>query len=138
LTRAWWWALTCAPERSTIDSHETLIGSHSEKDQVWLQIVALAHDLIVWTRRLLLTGELANAEPKRLRYRLLHAPPRSRSSKRSPHQPETRRRAATIAKSHPGAHAACHSTTISTARSAPRPSPTASTATQKPHNIDIR
>jgi hypothetical protein len=42
---------------------ETLIGSHSEKDQVWLQIVALAHDLIVWTRRLLLTGELANAEP---------------------------------------------------------------------------
>jgi hypothetical protein len=63
LTRAWWWALTCATERSTIDLDETLIGSHSEKDQVWLQIVALAHDLIVWTRRLLLTGELANAEP---------------------------------------------------------------------------
>jgi hypothetical protein len=39
---------------------------------VWLQIVRLAHDLIVWTQRLLLTGELANAEPKRLRYRLLH------------------------------------------------------------------
>ncbi len=32
----------------------------------------LAHDLIVWTQRLLLTGELAKAEPKRLRYRLLH------------------------------------------------------------------
>ena len=32
----------------------------------------LPHDLIVWTQRLLLTGELAKAEPKRLRYRLLH------------------------------------------------------------------
>ena len=32
----------------------------------------LAHDLIVWTQALLLDGELANAEPKRLRYRLLH------------------------------------------------------------------
>jgi hypothetical protein len=39
---------------------------------VWLQVVRLAHDLIVWTQRLLLTGELAKAEPKRLRYRLLH------------------------------------------------------------------
>jgi hypothetical protein len=41
-------------------------------NQVWLQIIRLAHDLIVWTQRLLLTGELAKAEPKRLRYRLLH------------------------------------------------------------------
>ncbi len=41
-------------------------------NQVWLQIVRLAHDLIIWTQRLLLTGELAKAEPKRLRYRLLH------------------------------------------------------------------
>ena len=32
----------------------------------------LAHDLIVWTQALLLDGELANAEPKRLRYRLFH------------------------------------------------------------------
>ena len=32
----------------------------------------IAHDLICWTQRLLLTGELARAEPKRLRYRLLH------------------------------------------------------------------
>ncbi len=29
----------------------------------------LAHDLIVWTQALLLDGELAKAEPKRLRYR---------------------------------------------------------------------
>ena len=32
----------------------------------------LAHDLIVWTQALLLDGALAKAEPKRLRYRLLH------------------------------------------------------------------
>ena len=41
-------------------------------NEVWLEIVALAHDLIVWTQALALTGELAKAEPKRLRYRLLH------------------------------------------------------------------
>ena len=39
---------------------------------MWLQIVMLAHDLIVWTQALCLDGELAKAEPKRLRYRLLH------------------------------------------------------------------
>ena len=32
----------------------------------------LAHDLIVWTQALVLDGELARAEPKTLRYRLLH------------------------------------------------------------------
>jgi hypothetical protein len=41
-------------------------------NEVWLQIVMLAHDLIVWTQALVLDGELAKAEPKRLRYRLLH------------------------------------------------------------------
>jgi Transposase DDE domain group 1 len=41
-------------------------------NEVWLQIVLLAHDLLVWAQALLLEGELANAEPKRLRYRLLH------------------------------------------------------------------
>jgi hypothetical protein len=41
-------------------------------NEVWLELVLLAHDLIVWTQALLLDGELANAEPKRLRYRLLH------------------------------------------------------------------
>jgi hypothetical protein len=41
-------------------------------NEVWLEIVMLAHDLIVWTQALLLAGELANAEPKRLRYRLFH------------------------------------------------------------------
>src|SRR5207249_1393355 len=41
-------------------------------NEVWLEIVALAHDLIVWTQALVLDGELARAEPKRLRYRLMH------------------------------------------------------------------
>ncbi len=41
-------------------------------NEIWLQIVLLAHDLITWTQRLLLTGELAKCEPKRPRYRLLH------------------------------------------------------------------
>jgi hypothetical protein len=41
-------------------------------NEVWLEIVGLAHDLLVWTQALLLSGELAKAEPKRLRYRLLH------------------------------------------------------------------
>ena len=41
-------------------------------NEVWLEIVMLAHDLLVWTQALLLDGELAKAEPKRIRYRLLH------------------------------------------------------------------
>ncbi|MDP9293736.1 MAG: IS1380 family transposase [Actinomycetota bacterium] len=43
-----------------------------EHNRVWLALVLIAHDLITWTQRLLLTGDLAKAEPKRLRYRLLH------------------------------------------------------------------
>jgi hypothetical protein len=43
-----------------------------ELNAVWLELVLAAHDLIAWTRALLLTGELARCEPKRLRYRLLH------------------------------------------------------------------
>ena len=41
-------------------------------NEVWLEIVMLAHDLIIWTQALTLRGELAKAEPKRLRYQLLH------------------------------------------------------------------
>lgn len=41
-------------------------------NEVWIEIVMLAHDLIVWTQALLLEGELAKAQPKRLRNRLLH------------------------------------------------------------------
>jgi hypothetical protein len=43
-----------------------------EHNRVWLELVRIAHDLIAWTQRLLLSGELAAAEPKRLRHRLLH------------------------------------------------------------------
>ncbi len=43
-----------------------------EHNRVWLMLVAIAHDLLVWTQRLLLAGDLARCEPKRLRYRLLH------------------------------------------------------------------
>jgi len=43
-----------------------------EHNRVWLALVLIAHDLLAWTQRLTLTGELARCEPKRLRYRLLH------------------------------------------------------------------
>ncbi|WSE08948.1 IS1380 family transposase [Streptomyces sp. NBC_01445] len=39
---------------------------------VWLELSLAAIDLLAWTRVLLLDGELASAEPKKLRYRLLH------------------------------------------------------------------
>jgi hypothetical protein len=38
----------------------------------WLAVVTLAVDLITWTQHLLLHGDLAKAEPKTLRYQLLH------------------------------------------------------------------
>ena len=43
-----------------------------QMNAVWLELVLIAHDLIAWTKALLLSGELSKAEPKRLRYRLLH------------------------------------------------------------------
>ena len=39
---------------------------------VWLQLALTAADLIAWTQTILLDGALAKAEPKQLRYRLLH------------------------------------------------------------------
>ncbi len=41
-------------------------------NQAWLAVVMLAVDLLAWTQHLLLHGHLAIAEPKTLRYRLLH------------------------------------------------------------------
>jgi hypothetical protein len=38
----------------------------------WINLVLIAQDLLAWTKRLCLNGELARAEPKRLRYTLLH------------------------------------------------------------------
>lgn len=54
-----------------------------EHNRVWLKLVLLAHDLITWTQTLLLTGELARCEPKRLRYRLLHTAARLATSGRT-------------------------------------------------------
>ncbi|MEV6013895.1 IS1380 family transposase [Streptomyces sp. NPDC051976] len=39
---------------------------------VWLELSLAAVDLLAWMRVLLLDGELAAAEPKKLRYRMLH------------------------------------------------------------------
>jgi hypothetical protein len=43
-----------------------------DHNAVWLEIALIAQDLIAWTQRLALDGELAVCEPKTLRYRLLH------------------------------------------------------------------
>jgi hypothetical protein len=52
-------------------------------NQVWVQLVAVAADLTAWLRLLALPGDLAKAEPKLLRYRMLHVPARlARASRR--------------------------------------------------------
>jgi len=43
-----------------------------DANTVWLELALTAQDLLFMTQTLCLTGELARAEPKRLRYRLLH------------------------------------------------------------------
>lgn len=43
-----------------------------EMNQIWLEIVTVAHDLLAWTKTLTLDGELAVARPKRIRNRILH------------------------------------------------------------------
>jgi hypothetical protein len=48
----------------------------------WLTAVAIAADLVAWLQLLALTGPLATAEPKALRYRLLHVPARLTHSAR--------------------------------------------------------
>ena len=39
---------------------------------VWLELVLISHDLLTWTKALLLDGQLAGSRPKRLRHHLLH------------------------------------------------------------------
>jgi hypothetical protein len=41
-------------------------------NHAWLTTTLIAHDLLVWCRHLCLDADLARAEPKRLRYTLLH------------------------------------------------------------------
>jgi hypothetical protein len=50
----------------------------------WLHLALVGIDLLAWTQMLLLDGQLAHAEPKKLRYRLLHVPARiTRSARRT-------------------------------------------------------
>ncbi len=46
---------------------------HFQINAAWLELALTAIDLLAWTRTLLLDGELATAEPKKLRYRVLHS-----------------------------------------------------------------
>jgi hypothetical protein len=63
-------------ERQICDTKATGLAnlpSHSFAiNHIWLQLCLTAHDLLAWTRLLTLDGDLATAEPKRLRYCLLH------------------------------------------------------------------
>ncbi len=58
---------------------------HSYADNTaWVELVLVATDIISWTQSLTLVGELAKAEPKRLRYCLLHVAGRiSRTGRRN-------------------------------------------------------
>ncbi|GAB2699558.1 hypothetical protein GCM10027194_36450 [Thalassiella azotivora] len=46
---------------------------HAAINAVWLELALAGIDLLAWTQTSLLTGDLARAEPKAIRYRLLHA-----------------------------------------------------------------
>lgn len=75
-------------ERQICDSKATGLAnlpSHSFTiNHAWLQLVLCAHDLLAWCRRLVLDGDLATAEPKRLRYCLFHTAARiSRTGRRT-------------------------------------------------------
>ena len=50
-----------------------LPSAHFAINAAWVQLVLIAQDLLAWTKLLCLDGELARAEPKRLRYTVLHA-----------------------------------------------------------------
>lgn len=49
-----------------------LPSTHFALNHAWCITVAMAIDLLAWLRLLCLRGDLAKAEPKTLRYRLLH------------------------------------------------------------------
>jgi hypothetical protein len=63
-------------ERQICDAKDTglahLPSASFAINTAWLHLVLVAHDLLAWTRHLCLDGDLATAEPKRLRYCLLH------------------------------------------------------------------
>jgi hypothetical protein len=63
-------------ERRICDAKDTglanLPSASFAINHAWLQLTLIACDLLAWTRLLTLDGDLAQAEPKRLRYCLLH------------------------------------------------------------------
>lgn len=63
-------------ERRICDAKDTglanLPSASMAINQAWVTLVMMAQDLICWTQHLYLDGDLAIAEPKRLRYCLLH------------------------------------------------------------------
>jgi Transposase DDE domain group 1 len=57
---------------------------HLAQNALWLELVALAQDLLAHTQRLALTGAHRIAEPKTLRYQLFHTPGRlARTARRT-------------------------------------------------------
>lgn len=59
--------------RDAKDTGLANLPSHSfAMNTAWLALQMIATDLLAWLRHLCLDGELAHAEPKRLRYTLLH------------------------------------------------------------------
>ena len=64
-------------ERAICDSKDTgldnLPSASFAINTAWLAEVLIAGDLLAWMKGLCLKGELAHAEPKRLRYALLHS-----------------------------------------------------------------
>jgi hypothetical protein len=69
------------------DAKDTGLSNFPFRDfsanEVWLELVLIAQDLIAWAKLLVLDGALTRAEPKGLRYRLLHTAGRiTRSGRR--------------------------------------------------------
>ena len=55
------------------------------RNQAWVAATVIASNLLAWTQLLCLDGDLAKAEPKTLRYRLLHIAARLATRGRQPH-----------------------------------------------------
>jgi hypothetical protein len=88
-----------------------LPSANFDINQAWLIAVGIAVDLLAWLRLLCLTGDLATAEPKTLRYRLLHTAARLVRGQR--------RRTIRIPDTWPWAHDLHHA--LTTALTLPRP-----------------
>ena len=63
----------CAIRDSKDTGLANLPSAEFKINQAWLALVLVAGDLLAWMKGLCLRGELAAAEPKRLRFALLHA-----------------------------------------------------------------